>query len=192
MKSPQSRARFSRCGPCRPSTKRMSSSGTRTRRAGERASESRAASSLPRCAQVPRYTHCVSPRLARRTPAAVAAPACRSKDRSALWPRAAPDGLVDGRALALIDRRRIPPETEPAQVLDRLPGKAARAAGRVEILNAQQKPPARMARGQIGQQRAQQVAQVQPSAGVGAKRPVTSGYIHSPSSCFMSLECLLY
>ena len=79
--------------------------------------------------------------------------------------------LVDGRALALIDRRRIPPETEPAQVLDRLPGKAARAAGRVKILNAQQKPPARMARGQIGQQRAQQVAQVQPSAGRGGEAP---------------------
>ena len=46
-----------------------------------------------------------------------------------------------------------------------------RAARRVQILDAQQKPPARMARGQIRQHRAQQVAQMQPPAGRRREAP---------------------
>ena len=45
--------------------------------------------------------------------------------------------LIEGRALALVQRRLIPAKPEPREILHRLPGKGSRTAGRVEVLNAQ-------------------------------------------------------
>ena len=79
--------------------------------------------------------------------------------------------LVDVPALALEKRRLVPAKAEPGQVLDAGRGEAARAAGHVDVLDAQQEPPARAARAQVGEHRAQHVAQVQPSAGRGGEAP---------------------
>ena len=73
--------------------------------------------------------------------------------------------LINAAPLRLVQRRRIPAEAEKTQIINRLLCQRARAAGNIYILNAQQKLPALTARGQVRQHRAEQIAQMQPSAG---------------------------
>ena len=79
--------------------------------------------------------------------------------------------LIDFPAFALKKRRLIPCDAQPCQILNRRVAQAFRAPRRIQILDSQQKTPVRVPRGQIRQQRTEQVAQMQPSARRGRKTP---------------------
>ena len=71
---------------------------------------------------------------------------------------------IDVGALALHERRFIPDDAQPRQIGNGGVAQALGAARRIQILDAQQKAPALTAGGEIRDQRAEQVAQMQPPA----------------------------
>ena len=71
---------------------------------------------------------------------------------------------IDVGALALHERRFIPGDAQPRQIGNGGVAQALGAARRIQILDAQQKAPALTAGGEIRDQRAEQVAQMQPPA----------------------------
>ena len=79
--------------------------------------------------------------------------------------------LIDVAAFALEKRRLIPREAEEGKILDTLVGKALRAPGDIDVLDAQKKLSAARLAGQIREQAAKQIAKVQPAAGGGRKAP---------------------